>query len=85
MLTFGTGPHSSNDTTPRIHDTLPQRDDIVVHLIGTVVAGGDGSSLLKNLRDNREVGLKMPANGTGNVAKALKNSWLELVGESRAL
>lgn len=85
MLTFATGPHGSNNATPRIHDTLPQRDNIVKHLIGTVVAGRDGSSLLKNLRDNREVGLKMPANGTSNVAKALQNSRLELVCESRAL
>lgn len=85
MLTFATGPHGANNAAPRIHDTLPERDDIVVHLIGAVAAGRYGSSLLKNLRNNREVGLKVPANGTSNVAKALKNGWLELVGKSRAL
>jgi hypothetical protein len=84
-LTLITGLHGTNDATPGVHNTLAKRDDIVQHLIRAIVASGDGSSLLQNLGHNRKVLLKVATNGAGNIAEALENSRLELVGKGGAL
>jgi hypothetical protein len=77
--------HGANNTAPGIHDTLAQSNDIIDHLVWAIGASGDGSGLLQHLGHNGEVGLKVPANGASNVAEALKNGWLELIGKGRAL
>ena len=83
--TLSAGLHRTNDTTPRIHDALTQSNNIVEHLVGAIGTGGDSRSLLQYLGDNSEVGLKVAANGARNIAEALKNGRLELVGKGSAL
>lgn len=68
------------DTTPGIHDTLTERDNVVEHLNGDIVAGGNGRGLLENLGNDRQVGVELSSDSLGNVAKCLENGGLELVG-----
>lgn len=85
MLTLAAGLHGTNNTTPGIHDTLAERNDVVVHLVRALRSSSDGSRLLENLRDNGQVRLKVAGNSSGNVAEALQNSGLELVAKGLAL
>lgn len=85
MHTLVAHSHGTNDTTPGVHDSFSQRDDVVVHLIAAIRAGSDGGGLLEHLSDNGEVGLKVAANRVGNITEALKNGRLELVAQSGAL
>lgn len=77
--------HGSDDTTPGIHNTLTQRDDIANHLNGTVRGSSDCSSLLEDLCHHRQICLKVSRDGTGDIAEALQNGRLELIGESGTL
>jgi hypothetical protein len=83
--TLAAGLHRTDDTTPGVHDALAQSNNIVEHLVGAIVAGGDGRSLLQYLGPDGKVGLKVAANGASNIAKALKNGRLELIGKGSAL
>ena len=83
--TLATGLHCANDAAPRIHDALAQRNNIVEHLIRAIGGSGDSGSLLQYLGHDGKVRLEMAANSTGNIAEALENRRLELVGEGSAL
>lgn len=85
QLTLAANFHSANDSSPGIHDTLSQRDDIVEHFIRAFRVSYNATCLLENLSHNREVSLKVTSNSSSNIAKALKDGWLELVGESGTL
>lgn len=84
-LTLSTGLHSSNDTAPSVHDTFTERHNIVKHLIAALRTGSDSGCLIKNLCHYRKVGLEVTRNGTCNIAEALQNGRLELVGQGGAL
>lgn len=77
--------HGANDAAPGIHDSLSERDDVVVHLIASVRTGSNSSCLLQNLSDDREVGLEVATNSVGDITEALQDGRLELVTQSRAL
>ena len=85
MRTLSAGLHGTNNATPCIHNTLPQRNDVVKHLVGALSRGGNGRGLLENLCDNGKIGLKMTTNGASDITEALKNGRLELVGQCSAL
>lgn len=85
QLTLLASLHGTNNAAPSIHNTLAQGDDVIVHLVGTLRGSSDGRSLLEDLGHNGQVGLKVATDGTSNVAEALQNSRLELVGQSSAL
>ena len=83
--TLATALHGANNATPRIHDALAQSNNIVVHLVRPIGASRDSGRLLQHLRDDSEVRLKVPADGAGNVTKALQDGRLELIGKGSAL
>jgi len=84
-LTLSTSFHSPNNSTPSIHNTFTQRDDVVEHLIGSIGASLNTSCLLQNLSDDRKVSLEMTTNSAGNIPKALENRRFELIGKCRTL
>ncbi len=83
--TLITGFHSTDYTTPGIHDTFTKRDDVVKHLIRSVWAGLNSSSLLQNLRNYRQVLLECSTDSASNVTETLKNGGLELIGKGSTL
>lgn len=70
------------DTTPGIHDTLAEGDNVVDHVVWKVGAGGDRRGLLENTADNSEVSVELGSNSLGNVTESLQDGRLELVGSS---
>ncbi len=83
-LTLVAALHGTDNATPCVHDTLPQRDDIVEDLVRVVWRRRDSGRLLQDLRNDGEVGLKVAADSARDVAKALEDGRLELVGQLRA-
>lgn len=71
------------DTTPSIHDTLTQRDDVVNHVIRKIGAGGNRGGLLKNLTHNGQVVIEVGgSDGLSDISEGLQDGGLELVGGS---
>jgi hypothetical protein len=70
------------DTTPGIHDTLAEGNNVVDHVEWQVVAGGNRRGLLENTAYNSEVSVELGSNGLSNVTESLQDGRLELVGSS---
>ena len=77
--------HGWDYSTPCVHDTLSEGSDVVKHLIGSIRSRLDARSLLEDLSNHREVGLKVATNSTSDITEALEDGWLELVGKRSAL
>jgi len=67
------------DTTPGIHDTLTERNDVINHVVWEVRAGGDTGGLLEDLANNRQISVKVGSDGLGDVTEGLENRGLKLV------
>jgi hypothetical protein len=77
--------HGNDAAVPSVHNTLPERSDVIDHLVVALGCQGDLTSLLKHLGNDKKVCLERTVDGVRNIAKALEDSWLKLVAEYWAL
>src|ERR1700712_4333407 len=85
QLGFVADSHCNNGSIPSIHDSLAERDDVVLKLKRCLWTSCHSCCLVQNLGYNRQVGLEMATNGLSNVSKALQNGWLELITKGLTL
>lgn len=83
--TLVTGLHGTNDATPGVHDTLTERDDVIVHLVRAIGTSLNSRRLLKDLGHDGQVGLEVTTDGASNIAEALQDGGLELLSQGGAL
>lgn len=79
MLTLRLALVSQKDTTPSIHDTLTEGDDVVDGVKRHIVAGGHGRGLVEDSCNNLKIGVKLSADSLSDISKCLKDSRLELI------
>lgn len=70
------------NTTPGIHDTFAERDHVLHGVSIDIVGKGDTRGLLKDLGNNRQVGLEVYANSLCNISKGDKNGGFESIPET---
>ena len=82
-LTFASTFERHNNAAPGIHDTFSKADNIVQHLkVRRILRlSRDASSLLQDLRNNRQVRLELGTDSLSDIAEALQDGRLELIAK----
>lgn len=70
------------NTTPGIHDTFAERNHVLHGVSVDIVGKGDARSLLKDLGNDRQVGLEVYANSLCNISKSDENGGFECIPET---
>lgn len=70
------------NTTPGIHDTFTERDDVVERFKSNVGTGGNGRRLLKDLSNDWQVNVELCPDGLSNITECFEDGRLQLVGRA---
>ena len=70
------------NTTPGIHYTFTEGDDVVERFKSNVGTGCNGRSLLKDLSNHWQVNVELCPNGLSNITECFEDGRLQLVGRA---